>query len=58
MAEFEAALKRQGISPNDAIGDFYIIQSNPNGACPTCMLDMLSPSPKGNEGIYKQFSKK
>lgn len=58
MAEFETALKKAGIRPEEARADFYIMQSNPNGACPTCMLDMLSPSPKGNEGIFKQFSKK
>lgn len=54
MADFEQKVRNAGLN-FDVSGDLYIIQSNKTGVCSICTLDLFKPSPKGNQGIFKQF---
>lgn len=56
MAQFEDAVNKAGLSPDEVKGTIYIHQSNKNGVCPMCTKGLFEDAePKG---IFKQFTEK
>nr|WP_241393209.1 hypothetical protein [Clostridium acetobutylicum] len=58
IAEFEDAIEKAGLKPEDVKGTFYIHQSNPRGVCDKCTLGLFKPDIYGRKGIFKQLTDK
>ncbi|MGE6260574.1 hypothetical protein ACQKCU_22285 [Heyndrickxia sporothermodurans] len=58
LNEFNDAVKKAGIDPNDVKGTLYIHQSNPRGVCNKCTKGLIKPFPEDKCGIFYQASKK
>lgn len=58
IAEFEDAVKKTGLKPEDVKANLYIHQSNPKGICNKCTLGLFEPHSGGKKGIFKQLTEK
>ncbi|URZ02828.1 hypothetical protein [Clostridium felsineum] len=58
IAEFEDAVEKAGLKPEDVKGTFYIHQSNPGGVCDKCTLGLFKPDIYGRKGIFRQLTHK
>ncbi|MDQ0861807.1 ribonuclease YeeF family protein [Bacillus sp. V2I10] len=56
IAEFEDAVKKAGLKPEDVKGTLYINQSNPNGICNKCTKGLFDSVPDDERGIFKQLT--
>ncbi|MED4693833.1 hypothetical protein [Peribacillus frigoritolerans] len=56
IAEFEDAVKKARLKPEDMKGTLYIHQSNPNGICNKCTKGLFDPVPNDERGIFKQMT--
>ncbi|MFD6439429.1 ribonuclease YeeF family protein [Peribacillus sp. NPDC060186] len=56
IAEFEDAVKKASLKPEDMKGTLYIHQSNPNGICNKCTKGLFDPVPDDERGIFKQMT--
>lgn len=58
IAEFEDAVNKAGIKPEDVSGNLYIHQSNKNGICNKCTKGLFDSVPHNERGIFKQLTDK
>lgn len=58
LNEFDDAIKKADIKPEDVSGNLYIHQSNPRGVCNKCTKGLLNDFPEDKCGIFYQASKK
>ena len=56
IAEFEDAVKKARLKPEDMKGTLYFHQSNPNGICNKCTIGLFDPVPNDERGIFKQMT--
>ncbi|PTY79269.1 hypothetical protein B5V89_06510 [Heyndrickxia sporothermodurans] len=54
--EFDMAIKKLGVNPNEVEGTLVIHQSNPRGVCSICTQGMTNPNKEA--GIFMQLTKK
>ncbi|KQL38691.1 hypothetical protein AN962_17110 [Bacillus sp. FJAT-21955] len=56
IAEFEDAVKKAGLKPEEIKGILNIHQSNPNGVCNKCTKGLFDQVPNEERGIFKQLT--
>ncbi|PAE17929.1 hypothetical protein CHH91_02215 [Virgibacillus sp. 7505] len=56
IAEFESAVKKSGMSPEEVVGTLFIHQSNPNGVCNKCTKGLFDEVDYDKRGIFKQLT--
>ncbi|WP_428830654.1 ribonuclease YeeF family protein [Bacillus altitudinis] len=56
IAEFEDAVKKAGLKPEEIKGILNIHQSNPNGVCNKCTKGLFDQVPSEERGIFKQLT--
>jgi hypothetical protein len=56
ISEFDLAVKKLGINPNDLEGTLYIHQSNPRGVCSICTQGLTNPNKE--PGIFMKLTNK
>ncbi|WP_419883532.1 pre-toxin TG domain-containing protein [Peribacillus sp. B-H-3] len=54
--EFDMAIKKLGVNPNEVEGTLVVHQSNPRGVCSICTQGMTNPNKEA--GIFMQLTKK
>lgn len=58
IAQFEEAVAKAKLSPDEVKGTLQIHQSNSDGICNKCTLGLFTDHKLGKEGIFKQLTKK
>ena len=58
LNEFDNAVLKAKINPNEISGTLYIHQSNPHGVCNKCTKGLINSFPENKCGIFYQASKK
>ncbi|WP_260442753.1 pre-toxin TG domain-containing protein [Listeria booriae] len=58
LNEFDIAVQKLGVKPEEVEGVLKIHQSNPNGVCNKCTKGLINSFPESESGIFYQFSTK
>ncbi|MBA3927133.1 hypothetical protein HPK16_12350 [Listeria sp. W9-0585] len=58
LNEFDIAVQKLGVKPEEVEGVLKIHQSNPNGVCNKCTKGLINTFPENESGIFYQFSAK